>query len=272
MNAFKDMLSDDPATGWPDPVTVKGSTYKTPDGNFPRVTSVLKAYGGGTEGLISWSAKVERAACLEACAEVYAVGVEGGPAEFAAAVESRLGAARAHQKLLVKAGDIGTSIHNMIQWTLRAEMGEDPGLKPTLSDPAELAFMSWSDWWKSKGLRAVRVEQPVWDAGLGYAGTVDLIAEGPAGLELWDWKSSAGVYETHHIQAAAYIHACQRWAPVSPGGIVHLPKSINDKLEATEHTIGKMYGGRTMTQEEMVLAFRACLGLYNMLLKPVGKD
>lgn len=268
MNMLKNQL-----LSWPDPVTIKGQNYLTPEGDFPRVTGVLKAYGGGTEGLISWSAKAERTACLEACAEVYASPeTPPGPAEFAAAVEARLGAARAHQKKLAKAAEIGTSIHAMIQWTLRGELGEDPGQKPILSDPAEVAFMSWQDWWRAKGRVPIRIEQPVWDPVLGYAGTVDLIAEGPDGLELWDWKSSAGVYETHHIQAAAYIHAANRWAPVRAGGIAHLPKDIDAKdLTVKEVAIGHMWGGRVLTQDEMMSAFRSALNLWNLLMKPTGK-
>lgn len=247
--------------------------YKTPEGDFPSVTTVLKILGLGTEGLIAWSGREERKIVLAACAEVCAdENTPDAPAEFVAAVEAHLGTARAHQRLLNKAAEIGTSIHEAIQWTLRVEIGEDPGPKPQLTDPAEVAFMSWSDWWASKGLRAVRVEQPIWNADEGYAGTIDLIAEGPEGLELWDWKSSAGVYEGHHIQAAAYVVAANRWAPVRPGGILHLPKDLNGDLEVKEHRIGDLYGGKKRTVEELFRAFCHTVALWNMFVRPEGKE
>lgn len=258
---------------WPAHVPIKGSRYLTPAGDFPRVTTVLKAFGGGTEGLIKWSATEERKACLAACAEVYASpDTPVGPAEFVAAVEANLGPARQHQKVLAKAGEIGTSIHAMIQWTLRQELGEDPGQRPVLSDPAEVAVMSWSDWWRSKGLVPVRIEQPIWHPTLGYAGTIDLIAEGHDGLSLWDWKSSAGIYETHHMQAAAYVHAANLWAPVSPGGIVKMPKDINGDLSVTEVPIGHLYGGRVLSLEQLVAGFTHTLDLWNLLMSTNGKE
>ena len=51
-------------------VTSKG--YETPDGLKPRVTTILKVLGLGTEALIRWSADLERDAVLEAAGEVYA--------------------------------------------------------------------------------------------------------------------------------------------------------------------------------------------------------
>lgn len=262
-------MTPDTLLAWPDPanVSIRKNIYwqgTLPRG--PRVTTVNKMLGLGVEGLISWSGKVERAACLEACAEVCASDeTPDSPGDFVAAVLERLGKARAHQKELTKASDIGTAVHRMIQWKLRTELGEDAGAEPPMSDPATVAFMSWSDWWVHSGLKAVRVEQPVWDEEHFYAGTVDLIAEGDSGLELWDWKSSTGVYETHHIQVAAYVHAANRWAPIAPGGIVRLPKSLDGDLKVSIHRLGEMYGGKRLTQEQLFRVFLNNLSSYNLL-------
>ena len=267
MNALREMLLD-----WPEPasITIKGQKYLTPQGDFGRVTTFLKAFGGSTDALVKWSANEERKAILEACGEVYAAGVDGGPGDFVAAVESRIGAARSHQRILAKAADIGTEIHQMIQWTLRTQLGQDAGPKPVLQDQALWAFMAWEDWWRSEALVPVRVEQPVWDAEIGYAGTIDLIAAGPLGLEILDWKSGKGIYETYHLQVSAYRHAAEHWAPITRCRIVRVPKAIGDpQFDVAEH--GHLYGGRVLSHPQMLEAFRSCVHLWNTLMKPVEK-
>jgi len=265
-------------TLWPEPtvVSIGPKGYTTPDGVFPRVTSVLKAYGGSTDALVKWSANEERKAILEACSEVYAGPDPGGPSEFAAAVEARIGAARQHQRLLTKAADIGTAIHETIQWTLREELKLERGPEPTLPDPALWGFLAWRDWWASEKLTPLRCEQPVWDAELGYAGTVDLIAEGPQGLELLDWKTGKGIYDSYHMQVAAYAHACRNWGVVGRCRIVRLPKVVDDPtMEVKElgdltydyTTNGKrVHGGRHLDRNQLLEAFKAALVLYNTLL------
>ena len=253
---------------WPGPVNIKGQKYLTPEGDFVRVTTALKAFGGSTEGLIKWSATEERKAVLEAAREVYAGDtVTNGPDEFAAAVEANLGQARSHQKQLAKAAEIGTSIHNAIEYRLKADIGQTVGQKPALSDQALWAFMAWEDWWNGAGLTPVRIEQPIWDPHVGFAGTIDLLAEGPDGLELLDWKSSKGIYESHHMQVAAYGHAARRWAPIVRSRIVRVPKNVEDPLFEVRE-LGEMYGGRKMTEEQLFRAFCSALDLYNLLMAP----
>ena len=187
-------------------VRVTSRGYETPDGLKPRVTTILKVLGLGTDALIRWSADLERDAVLEAAGDVYAHGEHGTPDEFVSAVRARVGPARQHQRKLSKAADIGSSIHNMIQWTLKGELGEKQGPKPQMPEEAAWAFMAWKAWWAGARLVPVRIEQPVWTDR--YAGTVDLIARAEDGaLEVWDWKSGKGIYESYHLQVAAYAAA-----------------------------------------------------------------
>lgn len=262
-------------TAWPEPSSVstfyRDSTayYRTPEGEFGRTTAILKVAGMGVEGLIKWSANSERAAVLEACGDVVASGAPDSPAEFVAAVEVKLGKARSHQRILQKAGDIGSEIHKRIQWHLQNEMGLKTGPEPKLSEPAAIGFSSWRAWWVSAKLTPVRVEQPVWDPEWGYAGTIDLIARADDGvLEVWDWKSSNGVYDTHHLQLAAYIRAANRWDVVRPGSIVRLPKSASGSLEVDVHELGHLYDGRRLSLGELLDGFKACLTLWEQFVKP----
>jgi hypothetical protein len=252
---------------WPSPtstvhVTVNSRRhYRATGGEFegdlPGATSILKILGLSTEGLIKWSANEERKACLLAADELYRSKVRFE--NFPAAIEAKLGAARAHSKLLSKAADIGAETHRAIQSFLSGQMSLD-----ILSPPAKQAFDSWLAWWTQSGLKPVRVEQVVWDTDLGYAGTVDLVALTPDGqLEVWDWKSGKAIYDEYHLQLAAYCHACRGWAPVRPGGIVRLPKYATDPgLEVK--TLGDMYG-RQRTEEELMDCFRALLKVFQVM-------
>jgi hypothetical protein len=245
-----------------------GRHYKSMTGDFPDplvgVTSILKVIGLGTEGLIKWSANEERKACLDACGTVYGDWAKNGirlsAGEFSMAVESNLGPARSHQKQLTKAADIGTAAHAAISdWLTTGKMSGD------LSDASLWAVMSFQDWWKESGLKVVRSEQPVWDVTLGYAGTVDIIAQAPDGsLGVLDIKSSKGVYETHHLQVAAYMHAARNWAPIQWGKIVRVPKT-SDETRIEVKDLGDCYS-RKLTESDLMEAFKAALTAWRVLL------
>lgn len=260
-------------------VRVTSRGYETPDGLKPRVTTILKVLGLGTDALIRWSADLERDAVLEAAGDVYAHGEHGTPDEFVSAVRARVGPARQHQRKLSKAADIGSSIHNMIQWTLKGELGEKQGPKPQMPEEAAWAFMAWKAWWAGARLVPVRIEQPVWTDR--YAGTVDLIARAEDGaLEVWDWKSGKGIYESYHLQVAAYAAAASRFAgePVLIGGIVRVPKVVGDpdvevrrvgdcRYDYKDRDGVQHKGGTDYNYAQLMEGFNAALTLYEMFAK-----
>ena len=262
---------------WPEAIKARGGLYPTPDGDFPRVTTINKTLGLGVEGLIKWSANLERAATLEAAGEVLTLGADpGDPAAFLRAVESRLGSARQHQKALQKGGDIGTEVHGAIEAHIRAQMTGSKAAHTALSQPAAVAFMSWRAWWDRARLKPVRVEQTVWDPEWKYAGTIDLIAEALPGCEYApegtlvapDWKSSNGVYESYHLQLASYVRAARRWAPgLMPGPIVRTPKDASKGLDVQVVPLGHMYDGRILSLEELLVCFKACRDLHRLLVE-----
>lgn len=259
---------------WPayDSVSVGPKGYTIPNGKvLRRVTTINRIVGDGVDALIRWSADTERAAVLNAATEVFANGESEGPAEFIADVEAHLGAARQHVKELAKAAEIGTSIHQMIQWTLRAELGEEPGPPIVLRDEAQWAFMAWQDWRKTQKWKPLRIEQPIWDEDRGYAGTADLIAVEDDQLVVPDWKSSKGVYSTHHLQLNAYCDAIEKrvGVPVKRAFIVKTPKNIGDDLIVVkdlgdmryDYTKGgrRMTGGRVFSRPQLTQMFDAAI-------------
>lgn len=247
---------------WPDPnIAIGRDGYKTSDGVFPRVTSILRVIGGDkVEGLIRWAATEERKAVLEAAGTV--LNTSKGmttQAQFIADVEKALGPARQHQKQLQKGGEIGSAVHQAVHEYLR------DGAWGVLADEALRPVVAFQEWWGKSGLKAVRMEQPVWDSELGYAGTIDLIAEHPEkGLGLIDFKTSKGIYDEHHIQVAAYMHAAQRWAHVKWAEIVRLPKSIGDP-DFEVRPLGAMYN-RQLTRDDLMEVFKAALTIHKLLV------
>jgi hypothetical protein len=249
-----------------------GRYYRALHGEFPvplpGVTTVEKIIGTGTNALIAWSANTERAACLEAAMDVWASTPSfNSVQDFGQAIEAHLGKARQHVKLVSKAADIGTAAHAMITWRMDKMLGKSVGPEPVLTEASQWAVMAWEDWWKGAGLKPVRTEQVVWDEELGYAGSIDLIAEAEDGwLEVWDYKTSKGIYDVHHVQVAAYCNAARRFAPnVRPGGILRVPKTTTDPAFEVKR-LGEMYGGRTLTEGQLMDAFKGALQTWRILV------
>jgi hypothetical protein len=191
--------------------------------------------------------------------------VDGGPAEFVAAVETRIGPARQHQRLITKAADIGTATHALVAWTLKTMLGVPAGDKPIVSDASLWSFMAWEDWWNKAGLKPVRVEQPVWDVSMGYAGTLDLVAEHPTdGLGVMDLKTSKYLYAEHHVQVSAYLHAGRNYADLRWGKIVRVPKSQDDPAFEVKD-LGHLYD-RTVSEGDLFEVFKSALNIYRVLV------
>jgi hypothetical protein len=252
------------AIAWPDPASVvissNHATYETPDGPMHGTTRVLKVLGLSTENLIRWAAGVEKSAALEAAAGLWssASAFQTGQ-DFAKAVEAAMGTARQHQKQMQKAAEIGTAVHAAVHDYLKN------GSLPSLVQPADIAFVAFMNWWRDSKLKAIRMEQPVWDKADGYAGTIDLIAEHPEkGFGVIDFKTSKGIYDDHHLQVSAYFHAARNFADVKWAQIVRLPKTASDPgFEVKD--LGSMYG-RDLTPERLMEAFRGALAAYRVLL------
>lgn len=258
-------------TTWPDPreITIDSrQNYQTPDGKFPRVTRILKVLGLGTENLITWSAKVEREAVLAAVSATDRYGWtndDAGCEGYLSAIVDRLGSARAHQKQMQKAADIGTAVHQAIHTRLRTEMGLETGaFAPDLPEQGKLAFAAFEHWWLGSGLKPIRMEQPVWDTELEYAGTIDLVAESSEGLGVIDFKTSKGIWDEHHLQVASYVHAARNFADIRWAKIVRLPKLVSDP-DFEVKNLGEMYK-RTKTQDQLMNAFRGALAAYKELV------
>ncbi len=212
-----------------------GRFYVVDGVSYPSVTHILGAIA--KPALIAWSASVERAACLEAAADLFtdfakAIVPPVMPREaYLATLAARIGPTKASQKLLIAAGDIGTQAHKLIEWQLRTATGAAAGPKPVVSDAAQWSVFAFEDWWKRVDGKAVLIERTVYSKVHGFAGTLDLLARVNGVLTEVSIKTGKAIYGEAHIQSAAYVTALSEMGYLPPAGgsvIVRLPKVESD--------------------------------------------
>jgi hypothetical protein len=213
-----------------------GRYYNTPAGAYPSVTTILKAIA--KEALIQWTATVTKQACIEAAADLYeqrTVFDDASRAGYITQLDAHIGKARAHIREMEKAGDIGTKVHKMIEWTLRTEMG-GKGDAPELCRASAMAFSTWEQWRKLVELEPIDIEQMVWSDKYSYAGTMDLYGKvtlpeiGRVNVII-DWKTGKGIYNEALLQNAAYTRAYEEMGHGDEnmyGMVVRLPKRETD--------------------------------------------
>ncbi len=248
--------------------------YRTLDGSFPSVTTILNVCGLGKRALIDWGAKAERAGFLGTLempgGVVGAVSTRSphlrGP-ELATAVLHAAGEARKHQKLLDEAGNLGSEAHALIQAATLRLLNLDAGAPLEPRPEALRAFALWREWFTASGITPVRAEQAVWDCDNDFAGTIDLIGIRNGKYGVIDYKTSKGIYESHHMQVAAYCVAGRNWVPIEWAEIVRLPKSVTDKpFEVVP--MGQLYGGRVALEENLFKSFQGCKTIWDTFQRP----
>ena len=213
-------------------VPTKAGRFYDIDGKlYPSVTTILGVIG--KPQLINWAAKVEREMVLKVSADLYedaGHGMKMGRSNWLIMMEQRIGREKAHSKELAKAGEIGSQVHALIEWTLKASMMYEAGPSPRISDKAQWAFMAWQDWRKSVNLKPLLIEQVVYSTKHKYAGTLDLFALVNDVPTVIDWKTGKSVYGEAHLQNAAYRRALREMGHGDPkaGLIVRLPKVETD--------------------------------------------
>lgn len=154
---------------------------------FPSVTTILQAYP--KPALINWAAKVTAEYAVRERRQIWAI----AEADEAAAVEVLK---QARWRITETAQRKGIDIHALIA------TGAEPG-------PEEEPYVSSFDRWAEEAnLRVVAQEIPVVSVEYAYGGTVDIVGDVDGfGRLVLDVKTGSGVYDEHHLQVAAYMHA-----------------------------------------------------------------
>lgn len=220
-----------PSSGATQRNTKLGRFYTVGEQEYPSVTTILTVIS--KPALVNWAARVEREMVIDAAADLYV----DCPLEkkmerptFISTLNMRIGKAKAAQKELTKAAEIGSQAHALIEWTLLSEVVSAPGPQPKISEKAALAFAAWQKWRDTVKLKPILVEQTIWSKEFCYAGTMDLLAEMDGKLTVVDWKTGKAIYPESFLQNAAYRHALREMGHGNPvqGMIVRLPKVETD--------------------------------------------
>lgn len=208
----------------------RGRFYEVEGQQYPSVTTILSVIA--KPALVNWAAKVEREMVSEVSADLYqdAPEVKMSRNAWLTTLQSRLGKQKASQKELAKAAEIGTQVHALIEWTLKGELCQKFGPSPFISEKAQHAFASWTEWRRKVELKPLFVEQTIWSKSFGYAGTLDLLADVEGKLTVLDWKTGKAIYPEAKLQNAAYRQALREMGHGEPrqGIILRLPKVETD--------------------------------------------
>jgi len=212
--------------------TKKGRTYSggiiPPGEKYTSVTTILGAVG--KPALVAWSAKVEREMVIEAAAKLYAEDKALTAPGFILSLNGLLGTEKAHSRELAKAGQIGINIHELVEWSLRAELLQNVGKSPILGEQAAWGYQAFQKWRYKQNLKPIAVEQTVACHCHRIAGTMDLFCTLDGVETVCDWKSGKRVYWEAKMQNAAYRHCARAMGLGDPqkGLVLRLPKIIGD--------------------------------------------
>lgn len=226
------------------------------------VTSVLRL-AVAKPNLIQWAATQERKAVMRTAVSLYDHLRSSGTSEdvtgpgFEGVLTERLNG-YAHRKIFKEAGNIGTAIHNLIEWHLRDQQGE----QPKMLDGSENCIRLWNQWRLNREIGAQYMEFQVFSPKHDYAGTLDFYGEIDGVVEIADWKTSRGIYPEAILQVVSYWTALMEMRPDLPppeqGRIVCFPKE-GDKVE--EVII------KAEDRESIFQAFLAALHLWGFLYR-----
>ena len=104
--------------------------------------------------------------------------------------------------------DFGNGVHAALESVL-AQDGREIQIPIQYSDAVD-GVLKWLARGDSDGPYTVEAtELPIFHPELLYGGTVDCVMRTASGLAVVDWKSGAGIYESHALQVAAYAMALE---------------------------------------------------------------
>lgn len=151
-----------------------------------------------------------------------------------------------------EAAAIGTATHRAIEAYLRES------ILPPENTPIGRAVASIIVWLEKTGYKIEEVERRIYSRRYGYSGTLDLVASGPDGVVLFDWKTSKAVYPEFWLQTAAYAGAYREETG---------RKIDKRKLVRIDKVTGELEIHEKSTLRDDLAAFRAALTLYKHLRK-----
>jgi hypothetical protein len=162
---------------------------------YPSVTGILKLLDK-SEALIPWG--------IEASHKALRAKMNGKRSFTRDEIEQMLTDSKyAYQEVSETALDVGSEVHDAIEKYIR--FGADK--VGTVRDQVGAALIAFWDWEKAHKVKWIASEMPVVHAAVGYAGTLDAIAEVDGVITCIDFKNAKAVYPEYFDQVIAYKFA-----------------------------------------------------------------
>jgi len=144
-----------------------------------------------------------------------------------------------HRAISEESKRVGTLAHEMVRCHLE---GTEPDLalyspnQVRLAENALRKFVAYLEWHE---LEPLLLEQPMVSEVHRYGGTLDFYGLCDGEPALIDWKTGSGIYEGHHLQAAAYWNLLvENGQPVESVRILRIGRE--EKGGYQEHRVGRL--------------------------------
>ena len=107
----------------------------------------------------------------------------------------------AHKRMKDRAADLGTKVHKWVELDMK-------GVQQDIPDEIAKPISAYKRWRKTEGVAGIIALEKMIYHPSGFAGTVDAVLRLADGrIAIVDFKTSAGIYESHLLQIGAYAKA-----------------------------------------------------------------
>lgn len=110
------------------------------------------------------------------------------------------------------ARNFGTEVHAAIEEILVARQNDEESFVDTGLAESSMDIVEWLD---KNEFNVMDIEVAVYHPGMGYAGTIDCVAERHGNISIFDWKTG-GLYNNAMVQLAGYGMAYKEITGVEP--------------------------------------------------------
>ncbi|MFB0835511.1 cytochrome [Arthrobacter halodurans] len=164
-----------------------GRMYSRRVGGLPEVPSITTVISQAASGMEGWIGHMAASAVVN---DERLAGAIGSPAKLRAVARDASGAAETFRNAAAARGD---RVHGYCEQVALRALGRPHAAaehRARLDEHGEGAFAArFDDWWDEYGVVPLAAEVTVWNQQVGYAGTLDLVAEVGGRLCLIDYKT-----------------------------------------------------------------------------------
>ena len=131
-----------------------------------------------------------------------------------------------------ESANVGTIVHARILGLFLGYEIDKYNISQQVWDWSENSIASFKEYIKGKIIKVILAETPLVSEEYQYGGTLDLLADVDDYLELWDFKSGTGIYESHIYQLSGLRQLLIENGYKPPQRVIpiNIPKSPDDSF------------------------------------------